>query len=217
MKGRTATEWGGGEKVVVAVWWRVPVRQMVAATASKMSAAVIVSARLRVARDAPAGNASVGAAPGSTASAASRTLPINRYPLRGTVSTYRGVSAVSPSAARNFLTAVFSPVSKSTTVFGHSFEISCSRVTTWPGLSSREARTCRGCSWRRVRVPARSSSPDCRSSVQSSKRNIGPVKGVIARSALNQRQIRPGTWSLRLRPVNLQARHGATCNRVSGF
>jgi hypothetical protein len=54
---------------------------------------------------------------------------------------YRGVSAVSPNADRNFRTAVFNPVSKSTTVFGQSLPINCSRVTTWPALSKSDVST----------------------------------------------------------------------------
>jgi hypothetical protein len=44
----------------------------------------------------------------------SRTGATNRYPLRGIVSIYRGLSAESPRASRSFITAVFRLWSKST-------------------------------------------------------------------------------------------------------
>ena len=58
---------------------------------------------------------------------------MNRYPLRGIVSMYFGASASSHSALRSRRTALFNAVSKSTTLVGQSFAISCSRLTTSPG------------------------------------------------------------------------------------
>src|SRR5688572_9976239 len=82
---------------------------------------------------------------------------------------YRGASASSPSAARSRRTPEFRLVSKSTTVFGHSRAMSCSRVTTSPGRLNNSSRIWNGRSCRRTRLPSRASSPESRCSVHPSK------------------------------------------------
>ena len=67
---------------------------------------------------------------------------MKRYPYFGRVSMNLGWSAESSRAWRSFLTAVFTPSSKSTNVScGHSTWRNSSRVTTFPSASSNKRNT----------------------------------------------------------------------------
>ena len=103
---------------------------------------------------------------------------MKRYPRRGSVSTNRGLSASSPSAARSRLTAALRLCSKSTKVpLGHRREQSSSRVTTWPGRSSIIRRISNGCSWSRTQVFPFRSSRERTSSSNGPKRSVSVVSG----------------------------------------
>src|SRR5262249_454301 len=83
----------------------------------------------------------------------------------------RGLSALSPSASRSLLMAVFSPESKPTNVSdGQSLFCKYSRVTTSPGCSSNVIRTRNGCSCSLTMNPFRRSSPALTSTSKIPKR-----------------------------------------------
>ena len=107
------------------------------------------------------------------------TGAMKRYPWRPTVSTNRGRSAASPSAARTRLTALLRLLSKSTKVSdGQSRPHSSSRVTSSPGRSRSAARRRNGLSWSFTLAPALCSSPARTSSSKVAKRTTGGGTGV---------------------------------------
>ena len=123
--------------------------------------------------------ARAGATAASGGSVTSSIGAMKRYPRRARVSTYRGVSAESPSACRTFLMAVFRPCSKSTNVSaGHNRCRRSSRVKTSPGRSSSAARICAGCSCSRTGCPSRHSSrpPSANSNWPNRSRRPGEGK-----------------------------------------